>query len=100
MAKRPKCPKCKRDWTWSEEFQQCSACGEGWEKVTDSVTTSLRDAARMTGSFQGIPAGDIDRALDGNVTHNVTGGGGRHCSTCTCAAPKAWLVAERQYREY
>lgn len=98
----PKCPQCHRQGTYNTKYEQCSACGLGYERqvaelVTERVTETpaVTDTRREPGHYSDTPPTNVPVV----VTPNVTSNGGRHCPTCTCAPPKTGAERQKAYRK-
>ena len=84
MAK-PKCPKCGREATYNAKYDQCSACGRGYEaKVQKSGDLPL-DPTFSSNSNVGEPL--------------VTLTPGEPCPTCGKPVGKTPAERQREYRE-
>ena len=110
----PTCPKCKRKGTYSPKFEQCSACGLGYESKSqakrvsaqrDKVTPVTNNETRhvtegVTGGVSGVEAPvEVTPPVteQSNETHSVTGKS-KHCSTCTCGPPKTGAERQKKWR--
>jgi len=102
MSTRKKCPKCRCD-TWSEKFQQCSACGAGWEKQPISEKRvpvgpqSVHERGQPLVADNVLEQPDNVPVADKVQVDNVLPGG--RCPTCGERRPSAAALKKRAWRE-
>ena len=88
------CPSCKRKGTYSPKFEQCQACGLGYEATLGELPKVEKPVTHkeVTGKMMAASS-------SGDETRHVTSNGGRHCRTCTCGPPKTGAERQKEYRE-
>ena len=96
---KPKCPRCGRDSTYNEKFDQCSACGRGYE------ATSASPIPRLSRSVGGVTPSEAEKG-DANFAPEAQVGEalaklvpGEPCPACGKPVGKTSAQLQREYRE-
>ena len=93
---KPKCPKCRREGTYSQKFGQCSACGRGYgEQKGSDVTEDVSDVTPIT---------DVTPKVMKSVTPVTevtpdTVKPGEVCSQCGERKPSVAALKQRAWRK-
>ena len=96
---KPKCPKCGREATYSAKYDQCSACGRGYE------ATNASPIPRLSRSVGGVTPSEAERG-DANFAPEAQVGEalvapspGEVCPQCHERKPSEAALKQREWRE-
>ena len=103
MAK-PKCPDCKRDGTYNAKFDQCSACGRGYERTgPPPVALPLKPVSepreKLTQDFERHAGGRTEALVIPGREYWGDLEPGKPCPACGKPVGKSKAQLQKEYRE-